>query len=95
MSEYFVLAFMMIVVGIPVIGSYASKAYTQRLALRERELELIGSQTAEKAAQYAVRTEQLEQRLAVLERIATDQPNALAREIDALAVAHQPKKDLA
>ena len=40
--------------------------------------------TAEKAAQYAAKTERLEQRVAVLERILTDRSTNLADEIDRL-----------
>ena len=84
MSPYFVLGFFMIVVGIPVIGHYATDYAKRRMTLRERELELLGNQTAEKAAQYAAHTERLEQRVRVLERVITDKGIALADEIDAL-----------
>lgn len=47
-------------------------AYKRRMDLREKELELLAAQTAEKAAQYAAGAERLEQRVRVLERIATD-----------------------
>lgn len=84
MEEWFVLGFFMIVVGIPVIGGIAAKMHSSRLKLRERELELLGSQTAEKAAQYAAHTDRLEQRVRVLERIITDRGLALTDEIEAL-----------
>lgn len=84
MSGFFVLAFFMIVVGIPVIAGVGGDMYRRRLKLRERELELLGNQTAEKAAQYAAQTERLEQRVRVLERLVTDRGIALADEIDQL-----------
>lgn len=84
MSGFFVLAFFMIVVGIPVIAGVGGDMYKRRLKLRERELELLGNQTAEKAAQYAAQTERLEQRVRVLERVVTDRGIALADEIDQL-----------
>lgn len=84
MNGFFVLAFFMIVVGIPVIAGVGSDMYKRRLKLRERELELLGNQTAEKAAQYAAQTERLEQRVRVLERVVTDRGIALADEIDQL-----------
>lgn len=59
-------------------------AYTRRLAFKTRELELFASQTAEKAAQYAARAERLEQRVQVLERIATDKSGDLANQIEDL-----------
>lgn len=80
----FVLAFFMIVVGIPVIAGVISDMYKRRMKFRERELELLGNQTAEKAAQYAAHTERLEQRVRVLERIITDRGIAVADEIEAL-----------
>jgi hypothetical protein len=54
------------------------------LKYRARKLELISEQTAEKAAQYAAKTERLEQRVAVLERILTDRSADLANEIERL-----------
>jgi len=54
------------------------------LRLRERQLEMQGAQTAEKAAQYAAHTERLEQRVRVLERIVTDKGIVVAEEIERL-----------
>ncbi len=80
----FVLGLFMIVVGIPVIAGVLGDMYKRRMKVRERELELLGNQTAEKAAQYAAHTERLEQRVRVLERIITDRGIAVADEIEAL-----------
>lgn len=80
----FVLAIVTIVIGIPVIGSIWSANQKEKMTLRARELEVLGSQTAEKAAQYAAQTERLEQRVRVLERIVTDKGRDLAAEIDRL-----------
>jgi hypothetical protein len=54
------------------------------LGFKERQLELVSREAAEKAAQYAAKTERLEQRVAVLERILTDRSVNLAEEIDRL-----------
>lgn len=54
------------------------------LRLKERQLELQSREAAEKAAQYAAQTERLEQRVRVLERIATDKGAHLAAEIEDL-----------
>jgi hypothetical protein len=54
------------------------------MKLKERQLEAQTSQTAEKAAQYAAHTERLEERVRVLERIATDKGVDLAEEIEGL-----------
>ena len=54
------------------------------LKFKQRQLELTGAQTAEKAAQYAAHTERLEQRVRVLERIVTDKGIELSDEIERL-----------
>ena len=54
------------------------------LKFKQRQLELTGAQTAEKAAQYAAHTERLEQRVRVLERIVTDKGIDLADQIERL-----------
>lgn len=79
------LAFMLVVV--PVVVGVLGDAYKRRLAFRERELELLSRQTAEKAAQYAAQAERLEQRVRVLERIATENNADLALRIESLREA--------
>lgn len=54
------------------------------LKLKERQMELNAQNVAEKAAQYASRQAVLEERVAVLERIITDQGYSLAKEIEDL-----------
>jgi hypothetical protein len=83
-KTFLVLGFFMIVVGIPVIAGVLGDMYKRRLKLREKELELLGTQTAEKAAQYAAHTERLEQRVRVLEQIVTDKGIETADQIEAL-----------
>lgn len=79
-----VIFFFLIVVGIPVVMGVWGDVQKRKMKLRAKELEVLGSQTAEKAAQYAAHTERLEQRVRVLERIATDRGADLAREIEDL-----------
>lgn len=73
---------------------YLAKRYFQ---LKEKKLEIEAVNAAEKAAQYVARSHEIEERLAVIERIITDRPSALAREIDSLSITNQaaPKKDMA
>ncbi|HEV7233768.1 MAG TPA: hypothetical protein VGN36_05940 [Sphingorhabdus sp.] len=52
--------------------------------LKEKQMAIEASNVAEKAAQYASRQAVLEERVAVLERIITDQGYSLASEIEAL-----------
>jgi hypothetical protein len=54
------------------------------MRMKERQMEIQSTQTAEKAAQYAAQTERLEQRVRVLERIVTDKGVDLSNEIEAL-----------
>ena len=52
--------------------------------LKERQIDAVSRDAAEKAAQYAAKTDRLEQRVAVLERILTDRGTGLADEIERL-----------
>jgi ABC-type phosphate transport system auxiliary subunit len=52
--------------------------------LREKKLEVEAGLAAEKAAQYASRTHELEQRLRVIEQIVTDRGLETASQIEAL-----------
>jgi hypothetical protein len=54
------------------------------IRVKERQLELQSTMTAEKTAQYAAHTERLEARMRVLERIITDKGVGLADEIESL-----------
>ena len=56
----------------------------QWFRLKERQMELTSSLTAEKTAQYAAQTERLEQRVRVLERIITDKGAGVAEQIELL-----------
>ena len=73
------------VAGIAVpVAAILSGSIKQFIGYKERRLELMHDQTAEKAAQYAARNERLEQRVAVLERILTDRSHTLGEEIESL-----------
>lgn len=71
------------VLSIPIIA-ISSRVACKWIALKEKQMSIATTETAEKAAQYAARTERLEQRIAVLERIITDRSTHLAEEIDRL-----------
>jgi ABC-type phosphate transport system auxiliary subunit len=66
---------------------FGARSFRHWLRFKERQLELTSEQAAEKAAQYAAKTERLEQRVAVLERILTDRSGHLADEIERLREA--------
>ena len=72
----------LIVIGLPVILlMIISNRYFR---LREKRLEIEAGLAAEKAAQYAARTNELEQRVRVLEQIITDRGAETAAQIEAL-----------
>ena len=77
-----VLAFFVIVV--PVVLGVGSDMLRRWLRHKERTMEIMADRTAEKAAQYAAQVERLEQRMRVLERIATDRGADLAAQIEDL-----------
>lgn len=68
---------------IPIVAILAG-VFSKWMKLKERQLETQTQLTAEKTAQYAAHTERLEERVRVLERIATDKGVDLADEIEAL-----------
>lgn len=70
-------------VSIPVIA-LARRPFEAWLQTKERMAQAAATDTAERAAQYAAKTERLEQRVAVLERIITDRSAHLADEIERL-----------
>ncbi|MEO1922806.1 hypothetical protein T8S45_07340 [Blastomonas marina] len=74
----FVVAILAIVLGI------GNDAFQRWLRHKEKQLELMADKTAEQAAQYAAKAEKLEQRVRVLERIATDTGADLAAQIEDL-----------
>jgi hypothetical protein len=68
---------------IPIAAIFAGM-WRRWLRLKEKQLDAQTRQTAEKSAQYAAHTERLEQRVRVLERIATDKGVDLSDEIEKL-----------
>ena len=76
--------FFLIVVGLPVLGGICTDMFKRWLKLKEKQLDHAASLAADKAAAQAAHIERLEQRVRVLERIATDTGNALAAQIEDL-----------
>lgn len=73
-----------VVIGTISITAILSSAYKSKLKLREREIELQILQASERAARPHSSDERTEQRLRVLERIATDKGPNLAAQIEQL-----------
>jgi hypothetical protein len=90
----FLLTLMFFVVVIPVVLGIGSSMFNRWLRHKERALELMADRTAEKAAQYAAHVEKLEQRMRVLERIATDRGADLAMQIEDLRDSAQEGEKL-
>jgi len=72
----------LIVIGLPII--LLMIIANRYFKLREKRLEVEAGMAAEKAAQYASRTHELEQRVRVLEQIVTDAGAQTANQIEAL-----------
>jgi hypothetical protein len=68
---------------IPITAILAGVA-TRWIKLKEKQLEVAASSSAESAAQYAAKIATLEERVAVLNRIVTDRNEGLASQIESL-----------
>lgn len=75
------VAFAGMVIGVLIVIGTVFKRF---MSYKERQLELTADKTAEKAAQYAAHVEKLEERMRVLERIATDKGVDVAAQIENL-----------
>ena len=82
MSPEETMALLVLIVGIISIAGIIGEAYKRRLDFKQRSLELKAQQANEHAAQSAATAERLEQRVRVLERIATDKSATLASQIE-------------
>ena len=72
----------LIVIGLPVM--LLMLIANRWFRLREKKLDVEATLAAEKAAQYASRSNELEQRVRVLEQIVTDKGAETAAQIEAL-----------
>ena len=72
----------MIIIGLPTI--MIMLIANRFFKFREKKLEVEAMSAAEKAAQYASRSHELEQRVRVLEQIVTDSGAQSASQIEAL-----------
>ena len=79
-----VLIFIAMVVGLPIIVGVGSDMFKRWMKLKEKQLEHAAALAADRAAAQAAHIERLEQRMRVLERIATDRGADLALEIEQL-----------
>jgi len=75
----------LIVIGLPVM--FLMIVANRYFRLREKKLDVDAGLAAEKAAQYAARTHELEERVRVLEQIVTDGGAQTAAQIEALREA--------
>lgn len=72
----------LIIIGLPTIMLMV--AFNRFFKFREKKLEVEALNAAEKAAQYASRSHELEERVRVLEQIVTDGGAQTAAQIEAL-----------
>jgi hypothetical protein len=66
------------------LAAIAIGPFKMWLKIKEKQIEAQTSLAAEKSAQYAAHVERIEQRLRVLEQIATDRGAETAAQIEAL-----------
>jgi hypothetical protein len=85
------IALVAIVGGLIAVTILMGTIFKRIMSYKEKQLMLTADRTAEKAAQYASHVEQLEARVRVLERIATDKGADLAQQIDDLRDAPAPR----
>ena len=78
------IALVAIVGGLIAVTILMGTIFKRIMSYKEKQLMLTADRTAEKAAQYARHVEQLEARVRVLERIATDKGADLAQQIEDL-----------
>jgi len=85
----------LIVIGLPIM--MLGYAFHRFFKYREKQLDVEAALAAEKAAQYAARTNELEARVRVLEKIVTDGGMQTAAQIEALrerpAIASERQPD--
>ena len=79
------LAFLIVAFPTMVLGTVINRFFK----FREKKLEVEATMAAEKAAQYAARSHELEERVRVLEQIVTDGGAQTAAQIEAL---REPKR---
>ena len=75
------IAFAALMIGLAIVISVFADVYKRRLAFKERKLELASRDNADKAAHFAAQAQRLEQRVRVLERIATDREGNQAADL--------------
>lgn len=76
--------FFVVVVAIPTIVGVFGESFKRWTKLKEKQLEHAATLAADKAASQSAQIERLEQRIRVLERIATDRGTELAAQIEDL-----------
>ncbi|WP_205651060.1 hypothetical protein [Tsuneonella mangrovi] len=80
MGDLIGMVSVLMVFGIPMLAIWTR--HQQKIA--EMQVTTTAEQTAEKAAQYSSKVQQLEDRVRVLERIVTDKGYDVATQIEAL-----------
>ena len=78
------IAFAALVIGLISISGMLLGGYKSRMRVKERELELRIAEASNPATKGNAEVDKIEERLRVLERIATDKSTALAAQIEDL-----------
>ena len=84
-AHAFVLTIIIFAVGVPVVLGIGGDMFKRWLKFKEKEIDSRTSAMAGTVQAQSAQIERLEQRVRVLERIATDKGTTLASEIEALS----------
>lgn len=87
-----VVIMLSVIVVVAIMAGSISGIVRRHMRFKKRELEIMAGSAAEQAAQYAAKAEKLEQRVRVLERIATDRGSDLAQQIEDLRREEEGKE---
>ena len=89
MDELIPIVAILMVFGLPMLAIWTK--HQQKIA--EMNVQSTAENTAERAAQYASKVQQLEDRVRVLERIVTDRGYDIATQIEALRDQRRVESD--
>lgn len=92
MTGDFVIDLLIVVIGLPVLLGVGGDVAKRWIRMREREMELKVDRAEAQSGEYREIIGRLEERLCVLERIATDRSVNLANQIEALRDTHNAEQ---
>jgi len=83
-TQVFVLSILALAVGLPVTLAMIAEVAKRQIKFKERKLELMAEASRSRSAERDDQVDMLEERVRVLERIATDRGQDIAHQIESL-----------